>query len=176
GQVPYIKQKFQIRGTSILVSKTQDLHAHWRALSVRTKPFDQMTPERMNRVFRGVDYLVSKRANALHRGPFIANSLRQALALICRMRTASLAEPVTQYLVRGFQKQNKNLQPAISQHSQLLFEVAEKGAFADVDHEGRALDALFVVAGRHQPGKGRQHRYRKIVDAEIAKVLKRIRR
>ena len=50
GQMSHVKQSLQIARGAILVTKTQDLHAHRRALAIRTESREQKTPERVNRV------------------------------------------------------------------------------------------------------------------------------
>src|SRR5207247_10263729 len=116
GQVSDIKQEFKVRRAPVFVTEAQDLHAHWRASLVRTESFNQLTAQRVHRVFGRVNDLIGKRANALHRPPFIPNSLRQTLLLVSRMWPAGLTKTVLQHVARSFEKQYVDPQPAIAQY------------------------------------------------------------
>ena len=112
--MPDVKQQFQIAGVAVLMTKTQHLNAHRAALAIRAEALEEVTPKRMDRVFRRVDNLIGKRANARHRGAFRANRLQQSLRL-GRMRTTRLTKAMLQHLVRRFEEQNVDSQTSGTQ-------------------------------------------------------------
>src|SRR2546425_1936882 len=66
GQVSDIKQELEVCRAAVFVTEAQDLHAHGRALFVRTESFKQLTTQGVDRVLGRVDDLVGERANTLH--------------------------------------------------------------------------------------------------------------
>src|ERR1044071_3705950 len=91
------------------------------------------------------------------------------------MRAACFAEAILEHVVGSFEEEHRDFQTQSTQRIELFFKVGEKLTFTNVDHESGAPDSLlFVVAD--ETSKGRQHRDRQIIDAEVTEILKSVRR
>src|SRR5829696_3749447 len=89
------------------------------------------------------------------------------------MRPPGFAEAILQNIIRSFKKENAYFQPRSSQGRELFIEIGQELAFANIDHECGTPDSFFLI-GSHEAPEGRQHRYRKIIDAEVSEVLERV--
>jgi len=81
GQMPDVKEEFEVCGTAVLVPKAQNLDPHRGPLFIETKTLHQVTAQRVHRVFGRIDDLVCQPPNATHGGPLAVNRPRQARPL-----------------------------------------------------------------------------------------------
>ena len=86
------------------------------------------------------------------------------------MRTACFAEAILEHVVGSLEEKHGDLQARSAQRLEFFFKVSEKLTFTNVDHESGAPDSLLFVVVDESP-KGRQHRYRQIIDAEVSEIL-----
>ena len=92
GQVPHVKQQFQITGIAKFMSKAQHLNPHWSTLAIGTESLQEVTAERVYGVFGAINNLIGLGADARHGGAFGAYCLEQALSVVGRVRAAGLAK------------------------------------------------------------------------------------
>ena len=83
------------------------------------------------------------------------------------MRTPGLAVAAQQRVFVGLEKQHRGLQRA-PQGLQQLRQLVEPRTFADIDHQGGALDFGRVA---HQVGEVRNQADRQVVDRVVAEVF-----
>jgi len=63
---------------------------------------------------------------------------------------------------------------AFAQSAKLFCEICQEVAFPDIDHKCSLANVLFFFVRRHESRKRLKHRGGKIVDAEVAEILKGI--
>ncbi len=143
--MPNIKEQLKVSRASIFMTKAHNLHAHRRALSIRTESFKQKTAQRVDRVIRSIDNLIGKRTDLRHCLPFRANCRQQSLPLSAGCgRRVSLKRSL-QNIVRRFKEEHVHFQTRRAQSIELFSEICKKATFANVDHKCGAANTLLVL-------------------------------